>query len=96
MARVPNLERWLAGAKDAGAWVYGADASAPGAYTDADFAGRVVLVLGGEGTGLRRLVAERCDLLISIPLGGRVDSLNVSAAATVLAFEVRRQRAREA
>jgi 23S rRNA (guanosine2251-2'-O)-methyltransferase len=92
VARVPNLERWLAGAKDDGAWVYGADAGAPGRYTDADLSGRVVLVLGGEGKGLRRLVSERCDLLVSIPLGGRVGSLNVSAAATILAFEVVRQR----
>jgi 23S rRNA (guanosine2251-2'-O)-methyltransferase len=92
VARVPNLEQWLAGAKDDGAWVYGADAEAPGRYTDADLTGRVVLVLGGEGKGLRRLVSERCDVLVSIPLGGRVGSLNVSAAATILAFEVVRQR----
>ena len=95
VARVHNLERWLSGAKDDGAWVYGAVASAPRAYTDADLSGRVVLVLGGEGKGLRRLVAERCDLLLSIPLAGRVDSLNVSAAATVLVFETVRQRGGE-
>ena len=92
VARVTNLERWLAGAKDGGAWVYGADADAPGEYTAADLTGRVVLVVGGEGKGLRRLVAERCDLLVSIPLRGRVDSLNVATAASVLLFEAVRQR----
>jgi 23S rRNA (guanosine2251-2'-O)-methyltransferase len=96
VARAPNLERWLAGTKNDGAWVYGADAEAPTAYTDADLSGRVVLVLGGEGKGLRRLVSERCDMLVSIPLGGRVGSLNVSAAATILAFEVVRQRGGQA
>ena len=92
VARVANLERWLAGAKDAGAWVYGADAAAPGRYTEADLTGKVVLVVGGERSGLRRLVAERCDLLVSIPIGGRVGSLNVGAAAAVLLFEAVRQR----
>src|SRR4051812_12488433 len=93
VARVTNLERWLSGAKEAGAWVYGADASAPGAYTGADLLGKVVLAVGGEGRGLRRLVAERCDLLVSIPLRGRVASLNVATAASVLLFEAVRQRA---
>lgn len=96
VARVTNMERWLAGAKDAGAWVYGADAGAPGGYSDADLTGRVVLVVGGEGRGLRRLVAERCDLLVSIPLRGRVESLNVATAASVLVFEAIRQRAAKA
>jgi 23S rRNA (guanosine2251-2'-O)-methyltransferase len=92
VARVTNLERWLAGAKEAGAWVYGAEASAPGTYTSADLLGRVVLAVGGEGRGLRRLVAERCDLLVSSPLRGRVDSLNVATAASLLLFEAVRQR----
>ena len=92
VARVTNLERWLSGAKEAGAWVYGADASAPGNYTGADLLGKVVLAVGGEGRGLRRLVAERCDLLVSIPLRGRVASLNVATAASVLLFEAVRQR----
>jgi 23S rRNA (guanosine2251-2'-O)-methyltransferase len=93
VARVPNLADWLGSAKEASAWVYGAEPGAPAPYADADLTGKVVLVLGGEGGGLRRRVAQSCDLMISIPLRGRVASLNVSAAAAVLLFEVARQRA---
>jgi 23S rRNA (guanosine2251-2'-O)-methyltransferase len=92
VARVTNLADWLARAKDSGAWVYGADASAAAPYAQADLSGKLVLVLGSEGRGLRRRVAEACDLLISIPVSGRVASLNVSAAAAVLLFEAARQR----
>lgn len=108
VARVRNLADWLGRAKGAGAWIYGArtagSAAESGAepasdlttHTDADLRGRVVLVLGSEGRGLRPRVAGGCDLLLSIPMAGRVASLNVSAAATVLLFEARRQRAGEA
>ncbi len=92
VARVTNLADWLGQAKDAGAWIYGAEAGAEAPYSQADLSGRVVLVLGGEGKGLRRRVAETCDLLVSIPVRGRVASLNVSAAAAVLIFEALRQR----
>lgn len=92
VARVPNLADWLAVAKDSGAWVYGAESGAPTPYASADLTGKVVLVLGSEGGGLRRRVAQSCDLLVSIPLRGHVESLNVSAAAAVLLFEVARQR----
>ena len=92
VARVTNLSDWLAKAKEAGGWIYGAEAGAPAPHTQADLTGKVVLVLGGEGKGLRRRVAETCDLLVSIPVRGRVASLNVSAAAAVLLFEALRQR----
>ena len=92
VAQVPNLADWLAVAKGAGAWVYGAEAGAPATYSDADLSGKVVLVLGSEGRGLRRRVADGCDLLVSIPARGRIGSLNVSAAAAVLLFEAVRQR----
>ncbi len=95
IARVTNLADWLARAKDAGAWVYGAEASASGAHTGADLTGKVVLVLGSEGRGLRPRVARSCDLELSIPVRGRVASLNVSAAAAVLLFEALRQRAQK-
>ena len=92
VARVGNLADWLGRAKDAGAWIYGAEAGAETPHAQADLTGKVVLVLGSEGAGLRRRVAESCDLLVSIPVTGEVGSLNVSAAASVLLFEAARQR----
>jgi 23S rRNA (guanosine2251-2'-O)-methyltransferase len=86
IARVRNLADWLAGAKDAGAWVYGADAGAEASYTSLDFGGKVVLTMGGEERGLRPRVAAACDVLVSIPRRGKVGSLNVGAAAAVLLF----------
>ena len=83
VARVRNLTDWLGHAR---AWVYGADAEAETPYSTLDLSGRVVLVLGGEGGGLRPRVAAACDLLASIPTTGLVGSLNVSAAAAVLLF----------
>jgi 23S rRNA (guanosine2251-2'-O)-methyltransferase len=94
VARVRNLADWLAGAKRDGAWIYGAEAGAESPYTQADLTGRVVLVVGSEGEGLRRRVAESCDLLLSIPVRGSVASLNVATAASVLMFEAVRQRGR--
>jgi 23S rRNA (guanosine2251-2'-O)-methyltransferase len=92
VARVTNLADWLGQAKGAGMWVYGAEAGAEAPYSQVDLSGKVVLVLGSEGRGLRRRVAESCDLLVSIPVRGRVASLNVSAAAAILLFEAVRQR----
>jgi 23S rRNA (guanosine2251-2'-O)-methyltransferase len=93
VARVRNIADWLGEAKRAGAWVYGAAPEAERSYTDVDWNGRAVLVLGSEGSGLRPRVADACDELISIPVAGRVESLNASVAAAVILFEVRRQRA---
>jgi 23S rRNA (guanosine2251-2'-O)-methyltransferase len=92
VARVRNVADWLADVKQAGAWVYGASADADRTYTDVDWRGRAALVLGSEGAGLRPRVAESCDELVSIPVAGRVGSLNVSVAAAVILFEARRQR----
>jgi 23S rRNA (guanosine2251-2'-O)-methyltransferase len=92
VARVRNLTDWLAEAKRRGAWIYGASAEAQRPYTEAEWSGRAVLVLGAEGSGLRPRVAKACDELISIPIGGRVASLNASVAAAVILFEARRQR----
>jgi 23S rRNA (guanosine2251-2'-O)-methyltransferase len=93
VARVRNLADWLAEAKEAEAWIYGADADAEQAYTDVEWTGRAVLVLGSEGKGLRQRVAKTCDALVSIPVAGSVGSLNASVAAAVILFEARRQRA---
>jgi 23S rRNA (guanosine2251-2'-O)-methyltransferase len=92
VARARNLADWLAGAKEAGAWIYGAAAEAERSYADVDWAGRAVLVMGSEGEGLRPRVAAACDELVSIPLRGRIGSLNASAAAAVILFEAVRSR----
>jgi 23S rRNA (guanosine2251-2'-O)-methyltransferase len=93
VARVRNLADWLAEAKQAEAWIYGADAASERAYTEVEWTGRAVLVLGSEGKGLRQRVAKTCDELVSIPVAGSVGSLNASVAAAVILFEARRQRA---
>lgn len=94
IARVRNLADFLLDARRAGAWSYGADGGARVAYTQPDYrGGPVVLVLGSEGRGLRPRVARSCDELIALPLHGRVESLNVSAAAAALLYEITRQRA---
>ncbi len=93
VAHVRNLADWLAEAKEAGFWIWGADAEAEQAPWGADLTGSTVLVLGGEGKGLRPRVASACDGLIALPQRGQVESLNVSAAATALLFEALRQRA---
>jgi 23S rRNA (guanosine2251-2'-O)-methyltransferase len=92
VARARNLADWLRDAKQAGAWVYGARPAAPTRYDAVEWSGRVVLVLGGEGKGIRPRVAAACDALVAIPQAGRVGSLNVSAAASVLLFEAVRRR----
>ncbi len=92
VARVRNLADFLADAKEAGAWCYGAAAGAATPYTAPDYSGGVVLVLGAEGKGLRPRVAAGCDDLVSLPLRGRIESLNVSATAAVLLYEVVRYR----
>ncbi|MGB2711902.1 MAG: 23S rRNA (guanosine(2251)-2'-O)-methyltransferase RlmB, partial [Conexibacter sp.] len=93
IARVRNLADFLLDARKAGAWCYGADGGAPVAYTQPDYRGAVVLVMGSEGRGLRPRVAKACDELICLPLKGRIGSLNVNAAAAALLYEVVRQRA---
>ena len=92
IAQVRNLSNWLAAAKEAGFWIWGADAEAEGAHTATDLTGSTVIVCGGEEKGLRPRVADSCDGLVSLPQRGKVGSLNVSAAATVLLFEALRQR----
>jgi 23S rRNA (guanosine2251-2'-O)-methyltransferase len=92
IARVRNLADFLTDAKGAGAWVYGAAAEGAVPYDQPDYAGGVVLVLGAEGRGLRPRVASTCDALVALPLPGKVGSLNVSAAAAALLYEILQQR----
>lgn len=92
LARVRNLADWLGAAAEAGFWRWAAEAEAASPYTEVDLSGGVVLVLGGEGKGLRPRVRATCDGTLSIPLRGKVASLNVAAAASVLLFEALRQR----
>jgi 23S rRNA (guanosine2251-2'-O)-methyltransferase len=92
VARVRNLADFLAEAKAAGAWTYGAAAEAGTPYRAPDYSGGVVLVLGAEGKGLRPRVASMCDELVALPIRGRIDSLNVSAAGAVLMYEILQKR----
>jgi 23S rRNA (guanosine2251-2'-O)-methyltransferase len=92
VAHVRNLADWLAQAKEAGFWIWGADAEAEAAPWSVDLTGSTVLVLGGEGKGLRPRVAQSCDGLIALPQRGKVESLNVSAAAAAVLSEALRQR----
>lgn len=92
VAQVGNVADWLARAKEQDAWVYGAAASARKHYTELDWTGPCVLVLGSEGRGLRPRVSSACDELVSVPVRGKVASLNVSVAAAAILFEAARQR----
>lgn len=92
IAKVPNLADWLAEAKGASFWIWGADADADQTPWSVDLTGATVLVLGGEGKGIRPRVASACDGLVAFPQRGKVGSLNVSAAAAALVFEAVRQR----
>lgn len=86
VARVRNLVDFLTEAKGAGLWCYGADADAPTSYESIDYSDGAVLVLGSEGRGLRPRVSGSCDLLVSLPTRGRIESLSVAAAAAVLLY----------
>jgi 23S rRNA (guanosine2251-2'-O)-methyltransferase len=92
VASVTNLARAIEKLKERGIWVVGTDAEAAQTLYAADLNRPLALVLGAEGSGLRRLTRERCDFLVRIPMAGQVESLNVSVAAGIALFEARRQR----
>ena len=92
VARVPNLTALLKELKDEGLWVYGTAAEGTTNLCEADLKGPSVIIIGSEGDGMGRLVREQCDFLVSIPMRGKVNSLNASAAAAIVLYEAVRQR----
>lgn len=94
VARVTNLSRLIEQLKERNVWVVGTAAEASMSYTEWDWTRPSAVVLGGEGAGLHRLVREHCDVLVSIPVRGRIQSLNVSVAAGIVLYEALRQRIR--
>lgn len=92
VARVPNLTAAIQELKDAGLWIYGTAADGSSDLWSTDFSGPIGLVIGSEGEGMSRLVAEHCDFTVSIPMRGKVSSLNASTAASVLMYEILRQK----
>ncbi|PYT02687.1 MAG: 23S rRNA (guanosine(2251)-2'-O)-methyltransferase RlmB, partial [Acidobacteria bacterium] len=92
VARVINLASFIEQLKRRNVWVVGVEASGEMAYTEYNYSGALALVFGGESQGLHRLVRERCDAVVSVPMRGKVTSLNVSVAVGVVLFEALRQR----
>ncbi|MBC7796965.1 MAG: 23S rRNA (guanosine(2251)-2'-O)-methyltransferase RlmB [Pyrinomonadaceae bacterium] len=92
VAKVTNLNRLIEDLKKRGIWTIGTDMNAKMSYTEWDWKQPSAIILGGEGKGLHRLVAENCDALVKIPLFGKIESLNVSVAAGILLYEAKRQR----
>lgn len=92
VCKVTNLVRTIEELKKEGLWVCGTDAQGEKTVFEADLGGPIAVVIGSEGEGMSRLVKESCDFLVSIPMSGHVNSLNASAAAAVLMYEIVRQR----
>lgn len=92
VARVPNIAAFLEELKKRGVWIYAADMDGQ-SWCQTDFSGAVALVIGSEGFGVSRLVKEKSDFIVSLPMKGRISSLNASVACGVLCYEVARQRA---
>ena len=92
IARVANIPAALQELKEKGLWIYGTDADGSSDLWHTDFTGAVALVIGSEGEGMGRLVKENCDFIVNLPMRGKVNSLNASAAAAITMYEVLRQR----
>ena len=95
VSRAANLTRYIEDLKKVGIWVYGVEPSATKIYTQTDLTGPLAIVVGGEGEGIRPGVRKECDELLRIPMMGKVESLNVSAAVSVVLFEAVRQRSQK-
>ena len=91
VAKVSNISQTLDKLKENGLWIYGADMKGQ-KWCETDLKGAVALVIGSEGKGIGRLVREKCDFIVSLPMSGHINSLNASVAAGILMYEVRRQR----
>lgn len=92
MARVTNIAQTIEELKENGIWIVGADIAATTNFTDIDYTMPVAIVIGNEGKGMRRLVKEKCDFLVKIPMKGNFDSLNASVAGALVMYEVMRKR----
>ena len=92
VARIGNVVQTLKQLQKQGYWVVGADMSGEQDYFTADLSGPIVVVVGSEGQGLGRLVRESCDIVVRIPMQGKISSLNASVACSLLLYEVVRQR----
>ncbi len=92
VTRVTNLSRTIDYLKEQGIWVVGADMDGEKLHYDSDLAGNIAFIIGSEGKGISRLVKEKCDFLVKLPMKGRVSSLNASVAASILMYEALRQR----
>ena len=92
LSQVTNINYTIEKLKELGVWITGTDLDTEKYYDDVDYEGSTAVVIGNEGSGLRRLVKENCDFLVKIPIKGKVDSLNASVAAGVIFYEVVRQR----
>ncbi|MBS3988046.1 MAG: 23S rRNA (guanosine(2251)-2'-O)-methyltransferase RlmB [Erysipelothrix sp.] len=92
IVEVTNLAQTLKTLKDAGYWIYGSDVNNAVVYHQAQLSGKVVIIVGSEGKGMSSLVKKHCDVLLTIPMHGKVDSLNVAVATGILVYEVLRQR----
>jgi 23S rRNA (guanosine2251-2'-O)-methyltransferase len=91
VARVTNIGTAIDELKEKGVWIYGLDMDGQ-SYTEASFEGAAALVIGSEGSGISRLVKEKCDFIVSLPMRGRVNSLNASNAAAILLYEIAKRR----
>lgn len=92
VARVTNLSQTIASLKEQGFWVAGTDALAQVSYEKSDYTGKLLIIIGSEGEGMSKNIANKCDYLVSIPMSGNVNSLNAAVAAGIIIFEAARQR----
>ncbi len=91
VVRVANIPATIDELKERGVWIFGADMDGVSVWQE-DFTGSIGLVIGAEGKGVSRLVKEKCDFIISLPMRGKIESLNASVAASVMMYEAARQR----